>query len=424
MEFSQIFQSLLQKENPWDKILHGRKKSGEGEAIETVLEVKRLKKYFPIRKGFLVKRIVGWVKAVDDISFSVEKRKTFAIVGESGCGKTTTAKTVLRLHQPTGGKIIVNGEDTTFLFMSKSEVRKYILENYVSKFESAMKNGGIESIPEDERRLFERFQELGRDRFISEMMREIEKNLGDVKKKRLAFRRNMQIVFQDPMSSLNPRMTVGEIITEPILFHGIAKDKKEAYDMAAELLKRVGLKTYHLDRYPHQFSGGQRQRIAIARAISINPQIIILDEPTSALDVSVQAQIINLFLELQEKYGFTYLFISHDLGLVRFISDQVAVMYLGRIVEMGDTEEIFDNPIHPYTKALLSAVPVPDPAVERKRERIILKGGVPSPINRPSGCFFHPRCPWKMEGKCEKEYPPMVKVKENHYVACYLAEKL
>ncbi len=374
----------------------------------------------------MVKRIVGYVKAVDDISFKVEKGKTFALVGESGCGKTTTAKTILRLHQPTAGRIFIKGVDTTYLFMSRFEKRRYIYENYIKRFESALNDGGAKSLNDDDLPFFEKFQELGRKDFMHYMLEYIDKEMSEKLSKdpteaRLKFRRSIQIVFQDPMNSLNPRMTVGEIITEPILFHGLAQNKKEAYDMAAELLKSVGLKTYHLDRYPHQFSGGQRQRIAIARAISINPEIIILDEPTSALDVSVQAQIINLFLDLQEKHGFTYLFISHDLGLVRFISHEVAVMYLGRIVEMGDTQEIFDNPIHPYTKALLSAVPIPDPKVERKRERIILPGGVPSPINRPSGCFFHPRCPWKIEGKCEKGYPPMVKVKENHYVACYLA---
>ncbi len=384
-----------------------------------------MKKHFPIRKGFLVKKIVGWVKAVDDISFAVEEGKTFAIVGESGCGKTTTAKTILRLHQPTGGRIYVDGKDTTFLFMNNREIRDFIVQDYIKRFREVLGNGGKESLPDDEKELFERFEKLGPDKFLSEMMKEITRDLssGDIKKKRLSFRRNMQIVFQDPMSSLNPRMTVGEIITEPMLFHGVAKSKKEAYDMAGDLLKQVGLKVYHLDRYPHQFSGGQRQRIAIARAISISPRIIILDEPTSALDVSVQAQIINLFLDLQKSYNFTYLFISHDLGLVRFISEKVAVMYLGRIVEMGDTEEIFNNPIHPYTKALLSAVPIPDPKVERERKRLILRGGVPSPINRPMGCFFHPRCPWAIEGKCDVQYPELIKVKENHYVACFLAEK-
>jgi len=382
-----------------------------------------LKKYFPIRKGFLVKKIVGYVKAVDDISFKIKKGTTFALVGESGCGKTTTAKTILRLHQPTAGRIFVDGIDTTYYFMSPSEIKKYIKETFIKRFEELESSDGVENLPEDEKQLFDKFEELGSGDFLNWMYEEIKKNLDDIKEKRLNFRKKMQIVFQDPMNSLNPRMTVGEIITEPILFHGMAKDKKEAYDMAAELLKSVGLKTYHLDRYPHQFSGGQRQRIAIARAISINPEIIILDEPTSALDVSVQAQIINLFLDLQEKYGFTYLFISHDLGLVRFISQEVAVMYLGRIVEMGDTDEIFDNPTHPYTKALLSAVPIPDPKIEKQRERIILQGGVPSPIVRPTGCFFHPRCPWKIQGRCDVEYPPMVKVKENHYVACYLPQE-
>ncbi|MCD6449378.1 MAG: ATP-binding cassette domain-containing protein, partial [Thermotogaceae bacterium] len=299
----------------------------------------------------------------------------------------------------------------------------YIRETLVNRFKKLKTSKDVESLSADEEELLKKYEEMGEKEFSKWMYEDIKKNLNNIRKKRLNFRKKIQIVFQDPMNSLNPRMTVGEIITEPILFHGIVKEKKEAYDIAAELLKNVGLKTYHLDRYPHQFSGGQRQRIAIARAISINPEIIILDEPTSALDVSVQAQIINLFLELQKKYGFTYLFISHDLGLVRFISQEVAVMYLGRIVEMGDTDEIFDNPVHPYTKALLSAVPIPDPKVERQRERIILQGGVPSPIVRPTGCFFHPRCPWKIAGKCDVEYPPVVKVEDNHYVFCYLPQE-
>ncbi|ACJ75971.1 oligopeptide transport ATP-binding protein AppF [Thermosipho africanus H17ap60334] len=325
---------------------------------ETIIKVQNLKKYFPITKGFLVKKHVGDVKAVDDISFEVKKKETFALVGESGCGKTTAARTMLRLIDPTDGKIEIFGQD------------------------------------------------------ISNLNR----------KELLPFRRKMQIVFQNPIGSLNPRMTIGQILTEPLLFHKIVKDKKEAYDKAVEILRMVGLKPYHMDRYPHQFSGGQKQRIAIARALSVGPEIIFLDEPTSALDVSVQAQIINLFLKFQEELDLTYIFISHDLSLVRFISDKVAVMYLGRIVEMGDVDEVFENPIHPYTKALLSASPIPDPKVEKQRKRIILTGNVPNPIARPSGCFFHPRCPFKME-KCEKEYPQMYKISENHQVSCHLVEK-
>lgn len=325
---------------------------------ETIIKVQNLKKYFPITKGFLVKKHVGDVKAVDEISFEVKKKETFALVGESGCGKTTAARTMLRLIDPTDGKIEVFGQD------------------------------------------------------ISNLTR----------KELLPFRRKMQIVFQNPIGSLNPRMTIGQILTEPLLFHKIVNDKKEAYDKAVEILRMVGLKPYHMDRYPHQFSGGQKQRIAIARALSVGPEIIFLDEPTSALDVSVQAQIINLFLKFQEELDLTYIFISHDLSLVRFISDKVAVMYLGRIVEMGDVDEVFENPIHPYTKALLSASPIPDPKVEKQRKRIILTGNVPNPIARPSGCFFHPRCPFKME-KCEKEYPQMYKISENHQVSCHLVEK-
>ncbi|QTA37386.1 ATP-binding cassette domain-containing protein [Thermosipho ferrireducens] len=325
---------------------------------ETIIRVQNLKKYFPIMKGFLVKKRVGDVKAVDDVSFDVKRKETFALVGESGCGKTTTARTMLKLIEPTEGKVEILGED------------------------------------------------------ISQLTR----------KEMLPFRRKMQIVFQNPIGSLNPRMTIGQILTEPLLFHNIVKTNKEAYERAVELLRMVGLKPYHMDRYPHQFSGGQKQRIAIARALSVGPEIIFLDEPTSALDVSVQAQIVNLFQRFQEELNLTYIFISHDLSLARFISNRVAVMYLGRIVEMGDVNEVFDHPVHPYTKALLSASPVPDPKVEKQRKRIILTGSVPSPIARPSGCFFHPRCPYKMN-ICDKEYPKMSNVSENHQVACYLVEK-
>lgn len=325
---------------------------------EVVIRVQNLKKYFPIYKGFLVKKHVADVKAVDDVSFEVKKGETFALVGESGCGKTTTARVMLRLIDPTDGKIEIMGTD------------------------------------------------------ISRLSRE----------ELLPFRRKMQIVFQNPIGSLNPRMTVGQILTEPMLFHKIVNSKEEADQKAIELLRMVGLKPFHMDRYPHQFSGGQKQRIAIARALSVDPEIIYLDEPTSALDVSVQAQIVNLLLKFQEELGLTYVFISHNLALVRFISHQVAVMYLGKIVEMGDVNEVFDNPVHPYTKALLSASPIPDPAIEKKRKRIILTGNVPSPIARPSGCFFHPRCPFRMP-ICEKEYPEMKFVSSNHQAACHLVDK-
>lgn len=324
----------------------------------TIIKVHNLKKYFPIYKGFLLKKHVADVKAVDDVSFEVKRGETFALVGESGCGKTTVARVMLRLIDPTDGKIEVLGKD------------------------------------------------------ISRLSREA----------LLPFRKKMQIVFQNPIGSLNPRMTVGQILTEPMLFHKIVNNQEEADKKAIELLKMVGLKPFHMDRYPHQFSGGQKQRIAIARALSVDPEIIYLDEPTSALDVSVQAQIVNLLLKFQDELGLTYVFISHNLSLVRFISHNVAVMYLGRIVEMGDVNEVFDNPVHPYTKALLSASPIPDPAIEKKRKRIILTGNVPSPIARPSGCFFHPRCPFKMD-ICDKEYPQMKSISSVHQVACYLVDK-
>ena len=331
-------------------------KTFEEKDDEILLRVRNLKKYFPVKSGFIFERTVGYVKAVDGISFDVKKGETYGLVGESGCGKTTVGKTILRLHDPTDGDVILNGVNIAKL--SEKEL--------------------------------------------------------------LPYRTKMQIVFQDPMSSLNPRMTIGNMLSEPLLFHGIAKDKKEARRIIARLLEEVGLKAYHVDRYPHQFSGGQRQRIAIARAISVNPSLIVLDEPTSALDVSVQAQIIKLLRKIQEELNAAYIFISHNLALVRFISNRVGIMYLGRIIEEGDADEIFENPLHPYSKLLLESVPIPDP--KKKRRRKLDDTGVPSPMSRPTGCFFHTRCKYRIK-ICETEYPEMVDVGNGHKVACHLFKK-
>jgi peptide/nickel transport system ATP-binding protein len=319
-----------------------------------LLEVKNLQKHFPIKAGFLIRKTVANVMAVDDISFSIEKGKTFGLVGESGCGKSTAGRSILKLLEPSGGEVLINGE-----------------------------------------------------------------NIATMKDRELVkFRKEMQIVFQDPTSSLNPRMTVGQTLSEPLLFHGMAKNKDEAREILGELLLSVGMKPYHLDRFPHQFSGGQRQRVAIARAITVDPSLIILDEPTSALDVSVQAQIITLLKEIQQRLNAGYLFISHDLSVVRFISDEVGIMYLGRFVEKGETDAIFDNPLHPYSKALLEAAPIPDPRAKRDRKHLV-GGNVPSPINRPSGCFFSTRCKSVMP-QCQKEYPELKEIEPNHFVACHL----
>jgi oligopeptide/dipeptide ABC transporter ATP-binding protein len=320
---------------------------------EVILEVKNLKKYFPIRAG-VFKRIVAWVKAVDDVSFNINKGETLGLVGESGCGKTTVGMTILRLYEPTAGQVLYGNRD---------------------------------------------FSKL-RGKELREM------------------RRKMQIIFQDPYSSLNPRMRIKNIIAEGIITHGIAKGK-EAEHMVAELLKKVGLSPDQMNRFPHEFSGGQRQRIGIARALAVNPELIVCDEAVSALDVSIQAQILNLLEDLQKEFNLTYIFISHALNVVKHISDRVAVMYLGKIVEIADKKELFSEPLHPYTKALMSAIPIPNP--ELKRERIILKGDVPSPINPPTGCRFHPRCPIADLKICSKEEPELREVKPGHFVACHFA---
>jgi len=318
-----------------------------------LVRVENLKKYFPITRGIIFQKTIGYVRAVDDISFFIRRGETFGLVGESGCGKTTVGRTILQLYRPTAGKVYFDGIDLTTL----------------------------------------KGEELRR------------------------MRRRMQIIFQDPYASLNPRMTVGDIIGEPLEIHGIAKGK-EKRERVMELLQIVGLNPYFINRYPHEFSGGQRQRIGIARALAMYPDFIVCDEPISALDVSIQAQIINLLEELQAKFGLTYLFIAHDLAVVRHISDRVAVMYLGKIVELTDRDTLYTNPLHPYTQALLSAVPIPDPVVEERRRRIILKGEIPSPANPPSGCRFHTRCPVVMD-ICKEVEPEFKDVGGEHWVACH-----
>lgn len=320
---------------------------------EILLEVKNLKKYFPITTGIVIQRHIGDVKAVDGISFYVKRGETLGLVGESGCGKTTTGRVILQLEPPTAGDVFFEGENLC-------------------------------------------------------------KTRGEKLRK---MRRKMQIIFQDPYASLNPRLTVGDIIGEPLIVHNIAKGKKLKAKVR-DLLKIVGLNPYFITRYPHEFSGGQRQRIGVARALALNPSFIVCDEPISALDVSIQAQIMNLLDDLQDEFDLTYLVIAHDLSVVRHISDRVAVMYLGKLVESTESVELYKNPQHPYTKALLSAVPIPDPVVEEQRKRIILKGDVPSPVNPPKGCNFNTRCPEVMDICYEKE-PEYKEVSTEHWVSCH-----
>jgi peptide/nickel transport system ATP-binding protein len=319
---------------------------------DMLLEVKNLKMYFPVTRGILREKIAD-IRAVDNVSFRIKKGETLGLVGESGCGKTTVARCILRLYRPTAGQIIFEGKD-------------------------------IAQFP---------------------------------KKKMRPLRRKIQLIFQDPYGSLNPRQSAGHIVGEPLKVHRTINSKNEYRRRLAELFLTVGLDPRMEDRVPHEFSGGQRQRIGIARALACDPSFIVCDEPISALDVSIQAQIINLLEELQDKLGLTYLFIAHDLSVVRHISNRVAVMYLGRIVEITDWKSLYENPLHPYTKALLSAVPVPDPSVEEKREEIILEGDVPSPVNPPSGCSFHPRC-WMAKEECHQVLPPLRRVAPHHEVAC------
>lgn len=321
-----------------------------------LLKVEGLTKYFPIKKGIIFKKEVGRVHAVDGVGFVVNKGETLGLVGESGCGKSTTARLVTRLIEPTSGQVFFEGEN--ILTYEKRKMRR--------------------------------------------------------------LRREMQIIFQDPFASLNPRMTVGEIITEPLTVHDVGT-RKERLKTAYELLRIVGLNPEYITRYPHEFSGGERQRIGIARALALKPRFIVCDEPVSSLDVSIQSQIINLLVDLQREFKLTYLFIAHDLGIVKYICDRIAVMYLGKIVELSDGEEFYRNPYHPYSQSLLSAVPIPDPLKERKRKRIILKGDIPSPVEPPSGCYFRTRCPIAKDN-CAQVEPELKEVKRNHWAACHFAK--
>jgi oligopeptide transport system ATP-binding protein len=320
-----------------------------------LLSVQKLVKHFPVRRGLIIQRQVGAVHAVDDFSVDVRRGETLGLVGESGSGKTTAGRTILQFYRPDSGHVYFEGTDLTTV---RGEALRLL-------------------------------------------------------------RRKMQMIFQDPYASLDPRMTVGDIISEPLIAHGVA-DRKRAPDRVRELLELVGLDPGFVQRYPHEFSGGQRQRIGIARAISLQPSLVVCDEPISALDVSIQAQVVNLLEDLQQRFNLTYIFIAHDLSMVRHISDRVAVMYLGVIMELTDREELYNRPLHPYTQALLSAVPIPDPPLERKRQRIILQGGIPSPVNPPSGCRFRTRCPIAMK-ICAELKPEFRELSPGHFVACHAA---
>lgn len=350
-------------------------------AEKKLLEIQNLKQYFPVASGKMFERKV--VKAVDDVSFWIRKGETLGLVGESGCGKTTTGRALLRLHEPTSGRIIYDGK-------------------------TIFDSGDVPVYGED-----------GKPQMAGKQPVYGQKTAVNM----LPYRRKMQIVFQDPYASLDPRMTVGDIVGEAIDIHKLAANKKERQEQIIEMLRRVGLNSEHANRYPHEFSGGQRQRVGIARALAVNPEFIVCDEPVSALDVSIQAQVVNMFEELQEELGLTYLFIAHDLSIVKHISNRIGVMYLGKMVELADSYELTFHSVHPYTRSLISAIPIADPETSRNSSRIVLSGDVPSPVDPPSGCRFRTRCPYA-DQMCADTEPEFKEVSTGHFAACHHLDKL
>jgi len=385
--------------------------------MNPIVRIEHLVKFFPIRAG-VFRRIVAWVKAVDDVSFDIYEGETVGLVGESGCGKTTIGMTLLRLYEPTSGRIIVADEDTTYYFLPSLKARAYLKRNYTERFRKLLNekksvDSVIESLEGVDRRYAEIFFREAKGstaKFLSTL-------LSNIDEKRKKFRRDLQIVFQDPYSSLNPRLRIKTIVGEGPVTHKLVKGEKEAIERVKSVLEDVGISGDYIYRFPHEFSGGQRQRIGIARALALSPKLIIADEAVAALDVSIRSQVINLMKDLQNEHKLTYLFISHDLSVIKYVSDRVIVMYLGKVVESASKKELFENPLHPYTRALMSAIPIPNPNI--KKERIILKGDVPSPINPPSGCRFHTRCFMAVE-ECSKVEPVLREISPGHFVACHL----